>query len=169
MGGPNGVLGVELIFEPGRLIAANAGILVTEVVSIHHRPQNGPSFLVVDAAMNDLLRPALYEAYHEIRPVRPQSNPQDWTYDVVGPVCETGDTFARNRTMAEAQIGDHLAFMTAGAYGAVMSSEYNSRPLVPEVLVNGANWTQIRKRPSYEAIFEREPMAQWLETKAISR
>jgi diaminopimelate decarboxylase len=169
MGGPNGGLGLDLIFEPGRLIAANAGILVSEVVSIHHRPNSGPSFLVVDAAMNDLLRPALYEAFHEIRPVCPQTDAVTCVYDVVGPVCETGDTFARNRALPQAKMGDLLAFMTAGAYGAVMSSEYNTRPLVPEILVSGANWTQIRKRPSYEDIFAREPIANWLETKSNSR
>jgi diaminopimelate decarboxylase len=110
-------------------------VLVSRVIHVHQRPE-GRRFLVVDAAMNDLIRPAMYDAYHDIRPVTPRNGAPS-LYDVVGPVCETGDTFARDRTLPRLESGDLVAFMSAGAYGAVMSSEYNSRPLIPEVLVKG--------------------------------
>jgi diaminopimelate decarboxylase len=154
-------LEVETEFEPGRVIAANAGVLVAEVLHIHARP-DGRRFLVLDGAMNDLLRPALYDSFHDIRPLTPRPGPlQD--YDVVGPVCETGDTFARGRSLAPLEAGDLVAFMTAGAYGAVMASEYNSRPLVPEVLVSGREWAVTRPRPTYEEMLARDKMAPWLE------
>jgi diaminopimelate decarboxylase len=153
-------LEIDLAFEPGRLIAANAGVLLSRVIHIHERPE-GPRFLVLDAAMNDLIRPAMYEAYHDIRPVRPRLDAL-LDYDVVGPVCETGDTFARARPLPPLERGDLVAFMSAGAYGATMSSEYNSRPLVPEVLVDGDRWAVVRKRPTYEEMLAREPMADWL-------
>ena len=153
-------LDVELAFEPGRVIAANAGVLVSEVIQIHERPE-GRRFLVVDAAMNDLLRPAMYDAYHDIRPIRArEGEPQ--AYDVVGPVCETGDTFTRDRMLSPLEPGDLIAFMSAGAYGAAMSSEYNTRPLVPEVLVDGDRFAVVRPRPSYDEMLAREPLAEWL-------
>ncbi|CAN7616896.1 diaminopimelate decarboxylase [Phenylobacterium sp. LjRoot225] len=154
-------LDVQLAFEPGRVIAANAGVLVARVQHIHQRPE-GRRFLVLDAAMNDLMRPAMYDAYHDIRPLRPRTG-AGVVYDVVGPVCETGDTFTRDRTLAPIEPGDLIAFMSAGAYGAAMASEYNSRPLVPEVLVKGDQWAVVRPRPTYEEMLERERPAPWLE------
>jgi len=153
-------LDVELAFEPGRVIAANAGVLLTRVQHIHERPE-GRRFLVLDAAMNDLVRPAMYDAYHDIRPLKPRVG-APVTYDVVGPVCETGDTFTRDRALAPLEPGDLVAFMSAGAYGAAMASEYNSRPLVPEVLVKGDRWAVVRPRPTYEEMIERERPAPWL-------
>ncbi len=153
-------LDVQLAFEPGRVIAANAGVLLARVLHVHERPE-GRRFLVLDAAMNDLIRPAMYEAYHDIRPVRPRPGLLVG-YDVVGPICETGDTFTRERQLPPLAAGDLVAFMTAGAYGAAMSSEYNSRPLVAEVLVNGADFAVIRERPSYAEMLEREHLPAWL-------
>jgi diaminopimelate decarboxylase len=153
-------LEVRLAFEPGRVIAANAGVLVARVLHVHQRPE-GRRFLVLDAAMNDLIRPAMYDAYHDIRPVRPRPGGLA-PYDVVGPICETGDTFTRERMLPPLEAGDLVAFMTAGAYGAAMASEYNSRPLVPEVLVRGAEFAVIRARPSYEAMLAAEQTPSWL-------
>ncbi|TAJ69862.1 MAG: diaminopimelate decarboxylase [Phenylobacterium sp.] len=153
-------LDVQLAFEPGRMIAANAGVLVARVNHVHERPE-GRKFLVLDAAMNDLLRPAMYDAYHDIRPVRPRGG-DPVTYDVVGPVCETGDTFTRDRVLPPLEAGDLVAFMSAGAYGAAMASEYNSRLLVPEVLVKGDRFAVVRPRPTYEDMLERERSAPWL-------
>jgi diaminopimelate decarboxylase len=153
-------LDVGLAFEPGRMIAANAGVLLSQVIHIHERPENR-RFLVLDAAMNDLLRPAMYDAYHDIRPVRPRDG-EPAAYDVVGPICETGDTFTRDRTLPPLAAGDLVAFMTAGAYGAAMSSEYNSRLLVPEVLVKGSEFAVVRPRPTYEDMLAREASAPWL-------
>jgi diaminopimelate decarboxylase len=118
---------------------------------------------VLDAAMNDLVRPAMYDAFHDIRPVRqPPPSATPIVYDVVGPVCETGDTFARERSLPPLAADDLIAFSSAGAYGAVMSSEYNSRPLVPEVLVRGGEMAIVRPRPTYEEMLAREPLAPWL-------
>jgi diaminopimelate decarboxylase len=153
-------LDVALAFEPGRVIAANAGVLLARVTHVHQRAE-GRRFLVLDAAMNDLLRPAMYDAYHDIRPVKPREG-EALAYDVVGPVCETGDTFTRDRTLPPLQAGDLVAFMTAGAYGAAMASEYNSRLLVPEVLVKGAEFAVVRPRPTYEDMLARERPAPWL-------
>ena len=153
-------LEVEAAFEPGRLLAANAGVLLSRVIQVNERA-DGRRFLVLDAAMNDLMRPALYDAFHEVVPVRPHGG-DALSYDIVGPVCETGDTFARDRMLAPLQAGDLVAFTGAGAYGAVMSSEYNSRPLVAEVLVDGGRWAVIRDRPTHEAMWAREPKADWL-------
>lgn len=153
-------LDVQLAFEPGRMIAANAGVLVAKVLYTIARP-DGRRFLVLDAAMNDLLRPAMYDAYHDIRPVRPREG-EALAYDVVGPICETGDTFARDRRLTPLEAGDLVAFMTAGAYGATMSSEYNSRLLTPEVLVNGADHAVVRARPSYQDMLSREQLPGWL-------
>ncbi len=155
-----GDLKVQLAFEPGRLIAANAGVLLARVLHIHERPE-GRRFAVLDAAMNDLVRPAMYDAYHDIRPVKPREG-EPLLYDVVGPVCETGDTFTRERLLPPLEAGDLVAFMSAGAYGASMSSEYNTRPLVPEVLVKGGNFAVVRPRPSYDEMLAREPLAEWL-------
>jgi diaminopimelate decarboxylase len=153
-------LDVELAFEPGRVIAANAGVLLARVIHIHARP-DGRRFLVLDAAMNDLIRPAMYDAYHDLRPVRPRPG-ATLSFDVVGPVCETADTFTRDRPLPPLEAGDLVAFMTAGAYGAVMASEYNSRPLAPEVLVRGADFAVIRERPSYDDMLRRERLPAWL-------
>jgi diaminopimelate decarboxylase len=157
-------LDVEAAFEPGRLLAANAGVLLSRVIQITERA-DGRRFLVLDAAMNDLIRPAMYDSFHEVQPVRPRplgGHNAPTAYDVVGPICETGDTFARDRDLPPLQAGDLVVFTGAGAYGAVMSSEYNTRPLVPEVLVDGERWAVIRPRPTYEEMLAREPMADWL-------
>ncbi|KAK0340510.1 hypothetical protein LTR94_030220, partial [Friedmanniomyces endolithicus] len=122
---------------------------------------DGRRFLVLDAAMNDLMRPALYDAFHDIVPVRPRSGARR-PHDVVGPVCETGDTFARDRDLPVLEAEDLVVFTGAGAYGAVMSGEYNTRPLAAEVLVDGDRYAVIRPRPTYDEMFAREPMADWL-------
>ena len=155
-----GGLDLELAFEPGRVIAANAGVLVSSVIHVNTRA-DGHRFVVLDAGMNDLVRPAMYDAFHDIRPVVPRSG-EVTECDVVGPVCETGDTFARQRSLPPLEAGDLMVFMTAGAYGAAMASEYNSRPLVPEVLVDGDRWAVVRPRPTYAEMQSREPFAPWL-------
>nr|WP_205691584.1 diaminopimelate decarboxylase [Caulobacter sp. 602-2] len=152
-------LPVKLAFEPGRVIAANAGVMVSEVIHVHERPE-GRKFLVIDAAMNDLVRPAMYDAFHDIRPVQPKSG--ESVYDVVGPVCETGDTFTRDRTLPPFGPGDLVAFMSAGAYGSAMASEYNTRPLIPEVLVDGDRYAVIRKRPTYDEMLARDLVPDWV-------
>jgi diaminopimelate decarboxylase len=151
-------LGIEIVLEPGRLIVGNAGILVTRVEYVK---EGHKVFVIVDAAMNDLIRPTLYEAHHEVQPVRHSNLPQI-TADVVGPVCETGDYLALGRKMPGVKEGDLLAIMSAGAYGAVMASTYNSRPLVPEVLVDGDKWHVIRPRPSIEALIALDSVPDWL-------
>ena len=153
-------LGVEAAFEPGRLLAANAGVLVSRVIQVNRRA-DGRRFLVLDAGMNDLMRPALYDAFHDLVPVRARAG-EPTLYDPVGPICESTDVFARDRLLPPLEAGDLVAFMSAGAYGAVLSSEYNSRPLVPEVLVNGDRWAVVRNRPSYDEMWAREPRAEWL-------
>jgi diaminopimelate decarboxylase len=153
-------LTVQLSFEPGRVIAANAGVLISRVIHVHQRA-DGRRFLVLDAAMNDLIRPAMYDAYHDIRPVHPRPG-EPVAYDVVGPICETGDTFTRERVLPPLEAGDLVAFMTAGAYGSAMASEYNSRPLVPEVLVRGDRFSVIRERPSYDEMLRRERLPEWM-------
>ncbi|MGX1747415.1 MULTISPECIES: diaminopimelate decarboxylase [unclassified Brevundimonas] len=155
-------LNVEAAFEPGRLMAANAGVLLSRVIQVNERT-DGRRFLVLDAAMNDLMRPALYDAFHDLKPVRPVAG-EALPYDVVGPVCETGDTFARDRDLPPLKAGDLVVFMSAGAYGAVMSGEYNTRPLAAEVLVDGDRSAVVRPRPTYDEMFAREPMADWLQT-----
>jgi diaminopimelate decarboxylase len=157
-----GNLNVRYTFEPGRLIAANAGVLLSRVIHVHERTDSGQKFLVIDAAMNDLLRPALYDAFHHIQPVRQRADGARDVYDVVGPVCETGDTFTRDRELPKLVQGDLIAFMSAGAYGAAMSGEYNTRPLAPEVLVRDASWAIVRPRPSYEEMMAREAMPEWI-------
>jgi diaminopimelate decarboxylase len=153
-------LEVAAVFEPGRLLAANAGVLLSRVIHVNERG-DGRRFLVLDAGMNDLMRPALYDAFHDLVPVRPRDG-EPRLYDLVGPICESTDVFARDRLLPPMQAGDLVAFMGAGAYGAVLASEYNSRLLVPEVLVDGDRWAVVRRRPSYEAMWEREPTAAWL-------
>ncbi|WP_186419162.1 diaminopimelate decarboxylase [Bosea sp. CS1GBMeth4] len=154
-------LDVELGFEPGRLIVGNAGILLTRVLHLNPRPNK--QFLVVDAAMNDLMRPAMYEAYHEIWPVaEPAEGARTIAYDVVGPICESGDTFTTGRELSELKPGDLIAFMTAGAYGASMSSTYNQRPLVAEVLVKGDKFAVTRPRQSYEELIGTDRAPPWL-------
>lgn len=158
-------LEVEAAFEPGRLLAANAGVLLSRVIQVNGRGGSsgvgGRRFLVLDAGMNDLMRPALYDAFHDLVPVRPHEG-EPRLYDLVGPICESTDVFARDRLLPPLQAGDLVAFMGAGAYGAVLASEYNSRPLVPEVLVDGDRWAVVRARPAYDEMWEREPRADWL-------
>ncbi len=154
-------LDCEVYFEPGRLIAGNAGILLTEV--IYRKEGEGKTFVIVDGAMNDLIRPTLYEAWHDVIPVRePGFDTPVSIVDIVGPVCETGDFLAQNRPLAMLEPGDLVAVMSAGAYGAVQSSTYNSRLLVPEVLVNGDKWHVIRNRPTYEELIGLDKIPDWL-------
>jgi diaminopimelate decarboxylase len=156
-----GHLGCEIEIEPGRLIAGNAGLLVSSVIYLKNG--DGRDFLILDAAMNDLIRPAMYEAHHEIIPVQEAAPGVDLApYDIVGPVCESGDTFAKGRLMPPLASGDLVAFRSAGAYGAVMSSEYNTRPLIPEVLVHGDQFAVIRARPTFDEIINRDTIPKWL-------
>jgi len=156
-----GDLGCEIEIEPGRLISGNAGILVSQVIYV--KSGEDRNFLIIDGAMNDLIRPAMYESYHDIVPVaEPDVAAEQLPFDVVGPVCETGDTFAKNRKLPALGQGDLVAFRSAGAYGAVMASEYNSRPLIPEVLVNGDQFAVIRKRPSFDELINRDTIPTWL-------
>ncbi len=156
-----GHLGCELEIEPGRLIVGNAGLLVSSVIYV--KKGEDREFLILDAAMNDLIRPAMYDAHHDIVPVtEPVAGVEPAKYDIVGPVCESGDTFAKRRDLAAQTAGDLVAFRSAGAYGAVMSSEYNSRPLIPEVLVNGDKFAVIRHRPTYEEMINRDTLPEWL-------
>lgn len=158
-----GDLGCSLVFEPGRLLVGNAGILVAQVILVKEGATR--SFVICDAAMNDLIRPAMYDAFHAILPVRePMAGANTRPVDVVGPVCETGDTFARQRPLPPVQAGELIAFATAGAYGASMSSMYNSRPLVPEVLVRGDRFAVVRARPSYDQMLALERVPEWFET-----
>jgi diaminopimelate decarboxylase len=155
-------LDVQVILEPGRLIAANAGILVARVIYV--KPGESKNFLVLDAGMNDLIRPALYDAHHDIVPVAaPDPQRPMRRYDVVGPVCETADCFARDRDLPESQGNDLMAILTAGAYGAVMASAYNARPPAPEVLVNGREWCVVKPRLTLEALIALERVPGWLE------
>jgi diaminopimelate decarboxylase len=156
-----GGLGLKLVLEPGRVIVANAGVLVTRTLYVKHGRDK--VFTVVDAAMNDLIRPTLYEAEHEIWPVREAaSEAAPVLQDVVGPVCETGDYLAQGRVLPPCAPGDLLAIMSAGAYGAAMSSTYNSRLLVPEVLVKGAQRAIVRPRPSYADLIGLDRLPGWL-------
>ena len=149
---------VGFIFEPGRMIVGNAGVLLTRVIRVKHGAQS--EFVIVDAAMNDLMRPSLYDAWHDIRAVHPSGDRM--TANVVGPVCETGDTFATAREMDAVAASDLVAFMTAGAYGATMASTYNSRPLTPEVLVSGDKWAIVRPRQPIEALIAADRLPDWL-------
>ena len=157
-----GDLGCEVEIEPGRLIAGNAGLLVSDVIYV--KSGEDREFLIVDAAMNDLIRPSMYGAHHDIVPVVEAEAGVDLRpYDVVGPVCETGDTFTKGRDLPPLVPGDLIAFRSAGAYGAVMASEYNSRPLIPEVLVHGHQFAVIRSRPSFDEMINRDTIPTWLE------
>ncbi len=154
-------LDVEIEIEPGRLIAGNAGLLVSSVIYLKNG--EGRDFLILDAAMNDLIRPSMYSAYHDIEPVvEPAPGTERQPYDIVGPVCESGDTFAKGRELPPLASGDLVAFRSAGAYGAVMSSEYNTRPLIPEVLVKGDHVAVIRPRPTFDEIINRDIVPEWL-------
>lgn len=156
-----GDLDAEIEIEPGRLIAGNAGILVSRVIYV--KSGEGRDFLILDSAMNDLIRPAMYGAWHDIVPViAPQAGAEMQPYDIVGPVCESGDTFARGRMMPTVAAGDLVTFRSAGAYGAVMSSEYNTRPLIPEILVKGDQFAVIRARPTFDEIINRDTIPEWV-------
>jgi len=149
---------VRLVFEPGRLIVANAGVLLSRVIRV--KPGATDPFVIVDAAMNDLMRPALYDAWHRIEALRPTGKQR--TANVVGPVCETGDTFATARRMDDVGAGDLVVFRTAGAYAAAMASTYNSRPLTPEVLVDGGRWAVVRPRIDVETLIAMDSVPDWL-------
>ncbi len=154
-------LGVQVILEPGRVIAGNAGVMLT--TALYEKTAPDRSFLIVDAGMNDLMRPALYGAHHDIQPLKqPAPGAAEKTYDVVGPICESTDKFASGREMPAVKPGERLAFMSAGAYGAVLSSAYNTRPLVPEVLVNGDQFDIVRRRPDFEEMLQLEQVPDWL-------
>ncbi|MEQ3672035.1 diaminopimelate decarboxylase [Pseudophaeobacter sp.] len=156
-----GHLGCEIEIEPGRLIAGNAGLMVSKVIYV--KSGEDREFLIVDGAMNDLIRPAMYEAHHDIVAVHePAPGIENRPYDIVGPVCETGDTFAKQRDMPPLTAGDLIAFRSAGAYGAVMASEYNSRPLIPEVLVHEDQFAVIRRRPDFDEMINRDTIPEWL-------
>ena len=154
-------LNVEMIFEPGRMIAGNSGILLSEVLFVKRGEDR--DFLIIDAAMNDLLRPALYDAFHDMEAVKQPSLDHMETYDVVGPICESGDTFTKGREMPRLESGELIVLHSAGAYGAAQASQYNTRPLIPEVLVNGDEFAVIRSRPSVEDILKTESLPDWLD------
>ena len=156
-----GHLDCEIEIEPGRLIAGNAGLMVSEVIYV--KEGEGREFLILDGAMNDLIRPAMYDAHHDIIPVvEPAPGTEQSPIDIVGPVCESGDTFAKQRLMPPLSAGDLVAFRSAGAYGAVMASEYNSRPMIPEVLVHGDQFAVIRARPTFDEMINRDTIPSWL-------
>ena len=154
-------MNVEIIFEPGRMISGNAGILLSKVLYV--KKGEDRNFLIIDAAMNDLLRPALYDAFHEIEPVRKKSEKEQVEkYDVVGPICESSDTFTKSRKLSKINQGELIVMHTAGAYGASQSSQYNTRPLIPEVLVKDNKYEVIRKRPTINDILKSENIPNWL-------
>ncbi|RUW54048.1 diaminopimelate decarboxylase [Mesorhizobium sp. M1A.F.Ca.ET.072.01.1.1] len=154
-------LGLKVMFEPGRLIVGNAGILVSEVIYV--KEGDAKNFLVVDAAMNDLIRPTLYDAFHDIRPVvQPPAATPRMTVDIVGPVCETGDFLGLDRDLPRLKAGDLIAVSTAGAYGAVQAGTYNTRLLVPEVLVDGDRFHVVRPRPTYDELIGLDSLPEWL-------
>ncbi|WP_286233956.1 diaminopimelate decarboxylase [Thalassotalea sediminis] len=154
-----GHLGCKIIVEPGRSILGNAGILVSSVVYI--KKGEARQFLIIDAGMNDLIRPSMYDAYHQIKPVEHTTNTSTF-YDVVGPVCETGDTFTKQRELPTAQAGDLIAILSCGAYGSVMSSTYNTRLSAPEIMVKENQYSVIKSRPSYEEVIEQDIIPHWL-------
>jgi diaminopimelate decarboxylase len=156
-----GHLNVTLVLEPGRMIVGNAGVLVSRVVYVKDGTEK--HFVIQDAAMNDLIRPTLYDAYHEIIPVAEPTSPETMLADVVGPVCESGDYLAKGRRLPRLEQGDLIATMTAGAYGAVQACTYNTRPLVAEVLVKGGKWALVRPRQSYEELIGMDRLASWQE------
>ena len=154
-------LGVQVILEPGRVITGNAGVLLS--TALYEKAAPDTNFLIIDAGMNDLMRPALYDAHHDILPLaQAGAGAERKTYDVVGPICESTDKFAKAREMTAVRPGQRIAFMSAGAYGAVLSSSYNARPLVPEVLVNGSSFDIVRRRPDFEEMIALEKVPDWL-------
>lgn len=153
-------LGCTLVFEPGRLIVGNAGVLVTQVIYV--KRGEAKTFIIVDTGMNDLVRPTLYDAWHDIIPAREPVDRREIVADVVGPVCETGDYLALDRRMPEAQAGELLAVLTSGAYGAVQAGTYNTRPLIPEALVDGARFAIIRPRPSVADLIAMDRVPDWI-------
>jgi len=153
-------LGCKLIFEPGRVLVGNAGVLVSRVIYV--KKSQSRNFLIVDAGMNDLIRPTLYSAYHEIVPVTEPANGEKQAMDVVGPVCETGDIFAEGRMLPKIEADELVVFRSAGAYSAVMSNTYNARLLVPEVMVSGSDYAVIRERQRYEDLISRDKIPDWL-------
>jgi diaminopimelate decarboxylase len=155
-----GPLGCDIVIEPGRSLVGNAGVLVASIIYVKDGADR--PIVVVDAAMNDLIRPALYDAYHPFVPLKEPKSREIMIADIVGPICETGDTFATERPLALVGAGDHVAVGGAGAYGAVMSSQYNSRPLVPEVLVDGDRFAVIRDRPGYDEMLSHYRIPDWL-------
>lgn len=154
-----GHLGLKYMLEPGRMIVGNAGIMVTRVIYV--KENEGKHFVIQDGAMNDLIRPTLYDAFHEIIAIDEARNVKSMEADIVGPVCETGDYLAKDRRLPKVEQGDLLAVMTAGAYGAVQSGTYNTRPLIPEVLVNGDKWAVVRERQTYEQLIGLDQLAPW--------
>ena len=154
-----GNLNCRIIFEPGRYIVGNSGILVTKV--LHKKKSQNKNFLITDAGMNDFSRTALYGAAHRLIPLSKEKSGETEVYDVVGPVCETTDTFLKNYPIEKAEAGDFFAFLDAGAYGAVLSSEYNTRPLIPEIMVYKKRYEIVRPRPTYDEIFDKEVMPNW--------
>jgi diaminopimelate decarboxylase len=154
-------LGCSLSFEPGRLIVANAGVLVSRVIYVKHG--EAKHFLIIDAGMNDLIRPAMYEAHHEFAAIKePAVGSPRTAYDVVGPICETADLFASARALPELKSGDLVAILSAGAYGAVMASDYNARPRLAEVLVHGEQWDIVRPRETYADLIAKDHIPDWL-------
>lgn len=151
---------LEMIFEPGRMIAGNAGILLSKVIYV--KTEGTRNFLILDAAMNDLIRPALYGAHHDIEPVSDKRNESRRKFDVVGPVCETGDTFTRERELPGTTAGELIVIHSAGAYGAVQASQYNSRPLIPEIMVSDDQYAVVRARPTIEDMLKVEKIPDWL-------
>jgi diaminopimelate decarboxylase len=147
-------LGLKILLEPGRFIVGNAGVLLSSVLYVKKTPTK--TFTIVDAAMNDLIRPALYEGHHEIHPLVKSVSRENVAMDVVGPVCESGDFFAQDREIPALESGERIALLSAGAYGFVMSSTYNSRPLLPEVLVEGDRYSVIRERQTYDDLIRGE-------------
>ncbi|MBU2892710.1 diaminopimelate decarboxylase [Colwellia sp. D2M02] len=152
-------LGCKIIIEPGRSLLGNAGVLVSSVVFVKQGEER--EFLILDAGMNDLIRPSMYDAYHGIVAVSQKDKSLN-TYDIVGPVCETGDTFAKSRQIHQSKAGDLVAIMSAGAYGSVMSSTYNTRMLAPEVMVKGEQYSVVRARPNYDDVINADTIPQWL-------
>ena len=154
-------LDLQVILEPGRVIMGNAGIMLA--TALYHKPAPDRTFLILDAGMNDLMRPALYQAHHDIIPLKqPGPGTPNVTYDIVGPICESTDKFAAQRQMPEVAADERIAFMSSGAYGAVLSSQYNVRPLVAEVLVDGNDFAVVRKRPSFDEMMALEQIPDWL-------
>ncbi len=150
----------KIVIEPGRSLLGDAGVLVSSVVYIKQGEER--DFLIIDAGMNDLIRPSMYDAYHEVLAITPPENKQEQTYDIVGPVCETGDTFAKGRRLSSLKSGNLVAIMSCGAYGAVMSSTYNTRMLIPEVMVKEEKFAVIRERLTYEEVIAKDVVPDWL-------